>query len=142
MKKTLALFLILASTQAFAATQFECYSRYYSDNKEEINVTGEVASATSVANVVVKVQGEEIYNDSSLTADDTYKPRNYKDYQKFELGENPNVQYDHALKPVDMLLPTNIATLASGDGFVGFVSDDNADESGSHGYYKILCEIQ
>jgi len=139
-KNILVLLVTLVSAQGFAASSFECYSQYYSANKESITVNADVSNDQQINHVSVKINGEEVYNLANLTSNSAYKPRKYKGFEQFELGENPLIQYDHALKPLDLLLPANLTETT--EGFVGYVSDDNADASGSNGYYEILCQYK
>ncbi len=137
MKTVLFAFAMLAAGSTFA-TNFRCFSKYYSANNFTISISGNVVSNSEVANLQVVDQGDGFnFNLPHSQADSNYKPKKYIGYNLYLLGRNPS---GTAFQSITMLLPNNLSSLNGR--FDGYVSDSNADGSGSSGYFKVLCQTQ
>ncbi len=130
--------LLAVSGVSSASTKFTCFSRYYSANKADISVSGEAVSNDTIKNlqVISKEEGLD-FNLPLKKAITNYKPRTYKGYNMYLLGKNP---MGVGFQSIDILLPNNIVELSGH--FDAYVSDSNADSSGSSGHFRVLCQTK
>lgn len=137
MKSLIFISLFAVAAQGHAASTFTCFSKYYSSNAVDIRISGQVVNDEQIKNLKVLAPDEGLnYNIKLAEAVTGYNPRIYRGYNKYLLGKNPVGGI--GLRGINILLPNNISKLLGR--FDAYVSDSNADNSGSSGYFRVLCQ--
>ena len=120
-----------------ASSSFTCFSKYYTLNASRIDISGTVISNTEIGNLTVLSPDNALDSRyKNLTADLSYKPTSYKGFNRYAIANNHG---DSSITgSLYILLPADIEGIRGA--FVGYVSDANADSSGSSGYFEVLCK--
>ena len=117
------------------ATDFSCFSKYYTSNKTTISLNGQAYADGEIKKFVMISKDNGInFSLPSIKADADYHGRTYADFNRYYVGENPA---GLGFQGLTVLFPKNVASLNGK--FQAYVSDANADMSGSNGYYAVLC---
>ena len=132
----MTLILLYFGLHANAATPIKCFSKYYTENNVLIQLTAIAVSDTELKNFTLEVEDYDFFSKlKNLTNTSGYHPHKYKGFQRFVV---PNNLGDGANKTLSVLLPEKLMSVKGR--FDAYVSDANADNSGSDGYYRVLCQ--
>lgn len=134
---SLSVLACLLSTSAHARS-FNCFSRYYTANQFTVEIAADAVTDTVLNNVRIKDTSDGISATypqlkGAITRTTSAKYLNYVSYRLTDA----NPSGDAVARDLELRIPKNVMKKAGQ--FTAYLSDANADGSGSDGYFGLLC---
>lgn len=134
-KFTLSLVLFsLISVSAHAATTFQCVGKTFTGNRVNVSLHGVLVAPNEVSSVTLLLDGSAAFNNITMVADPSYRPRKYEDYNRFPVCKD-NLVCSVLPSTITLLLPKNLGQERS---FAAYIVE-KASEGGA--YNKVTCRL-